>query len=192
MIHKGFDGLIIDVNGVGYRVEVPLSVLGRLPSADTEVSLFIHTYVREDAIRLFGFESPEELQLFERLISVGGVGPRTAIAALSQMSADVLSHAIIRCDVSTLKTISGVGKKTAERIILELAERLSKLEPTSVGGVVSPKNPRRRVIQDLEDALRYLGYRDKEIQRVVGELQIGDDEDGEVESLLRRALALIK
>jgi Holliday junction DNA helicase RuvA len=116
--------LIVDVHGVGYEVQVPLSTFYRLPDEGTEVTLHVHTHVREDALSLFGFGTPLEQQLFERLIAISGIGPRLALAVLSGIDPVELVRAVQGGDVGRLTQIPGIGKKTAERIGLELKDRL--------------------------------------------------------------------
>lgn len=127
LLEKHPNRLIVDVHGVGYDVFVPLSTFYRMPEAGGEVSLRVHTHVREDAIALFGFHSALELQIFERLIAISGIGPKVALAVLSGIDALELATAVQRGDVARLTAIPGVGKKTAERIGLELKDRLPLL-----------------------------------------------------------------
>jgi Holliday junction DNA helicase RuvA len=180
--------LILDVNGVGYHVEVPLSIRETLPEIDGEVSLFIHTHVREDEIRLFGFRNSDELSLFLRLLKVSGVGPKLALAALGQMTPGELQQAIVGGDVKTLTSISGIGKRTAERIVVDLASGLRDLQVdgdvllSSTAGQAGGKK------QGLHQALQYLGYREKEIIAVIRSLE-NEIRDGlSVEALLKNAL----
>ncbi|MGE5361428.1 MAG: Holliday junction branch migration protein RuvA [Bacteroidales bacterium] len=124
LIEKHPNRLVVDVHGVGYEVFVPLSTFYHLPETGLDVSLRIHTHVREDAILLFGFRTQLELQVFERLIAISGIGPKVAIAVLSGIDAQELAQAVQRGDVVRLTAIPGIGKKTAERIGLELKDRL--------------------------------------------------------------------
>lgn len=194
LAYKGFDVVVVDVGGVGYRVEVPLSTLGRLPGLGEVVTLHTHTYAREDALRLYGFDSTEALRLFERLIGVSGVGPRLALAALSHLSPEALQRAVIEGNVPRLTQVSGIGKKTAERIIIDLAEPLSKLDiATGAATPVRPASETRGALKRLEDGLRYLGYKNRDIQRVVREIDTGgSDRPADVETLIKRALKLLQ
>jgi Holliday junction DNA helicase RuvA len=147
--------LIVDVNGVGYDVFVPLSTYYGLGDAGSEVTLRIHTHVREDALLLYGFATRLEQDLFERLISVSGIGPKVALAVLSGIEPGELMRAIERSDLARLTAIPGVGKKTSERIVLELKDRLPKAQtsaPSALGGESS------LLRDDVLSALINLGY----------------------------------
>ncbi len=187
LVEKHPNRLVVDVHGVGYEVFVPLSTFYHLPDAGADVSLRIHTHVREDAISLFGFSTELELQVFERLIAVSGIGPKVAIAVLSGIDAHELAQAVQRGDVVRLTAIPGVGKKTAERIGLELKDRL----PLAVT-VDAERAEQAAAVDDLRadllSALLNLGYHrtlaekavDKAV-KVAGETTF--------EARLRRALA---
>ena len=148
--------ILVDVNGVGYDVAVPLSTFYGLGDAGAEIALRIHTHVREDALLLFGFATRLEQELFERLISVSGIGPKVALAVLSGIEPGDLIKAIQRGDLARLTAIPGVGKKTSERIVLELKDRLPRVEHTPVpeGGVPEPS----ALKDDVLSALMNLGY----------------------------------
>src|SRR5215472_14162632 len=118
--------VIVETNGVGYDVTISVPTFSELPTAGGEVALHIHTHVREDAIALYGFLRPAEKQLFERLISVSGIGPKLAITILSGMPADDIVNAIRGNDVAKLTRVPGIGKKTAERMVLELRDKLPR------------------------------------------------------------------
>src|SRR4051812_44867188 len=154
LISKKPNQAIVDVAGVGYDVAISVPTFSDLPGDGAEVSLHIHTHVREDAIALFGFMRGQEKQLFERLISVSGIGPKLAITILSGMAAEEMVRAIRSNDVARLTKIPGIGKKTAERMVLELRD---KLEPISAGDTphVSTVLP---VEEDVLSALVNLGY----------------------------------
>jgi Holliday junction DNA helicase RuvA len=148
--------IVVDVNGVGYDVAVPLSTFYGLGDAGAEIALRIHTHVREDALLLFGFATRLEQELFERLISVSGIGPKVALAVLSGIEPGDLISAIHRGDLVRLTAIPGVGKKTSERIVLELKDRLPRVEHTAApeGGRVEPS----ALKDDVMSALMNLGY----------------------------------
>jgi Holliday junction DNA helicase RuvA len=124
LLEKRPNQVIVDVNGVGYDVQIPVSTFSHLGDAGAEVKLFIHTHVREDTLALYGFLATKDKILFERLISVSGIGPRLAITLLSGMDTEELSTAIRRSEVQRLIRVPGVGRKTAERLILELRDKL--------------------------------------------------------------------
>jgi Holliday junction DNA helicase RuvA len=148
--------VVVDVNGVGYDVQVPLSTFYNLGEPGTEVALRVHTHVREDALQLFGFLTDLEKQLFERLIGVSGIGPKMGVALLSGMEARDLVACVQRGDVARLTGIPGIGKKTAERIVLEMKDRVAQLgvEPETA----SAASPGDRLRDDLLSALQNLGY----------------------------------
>src|SRR3954462_13749226 len=156
LVDKNPSRLILDAGGVGYDVQVPLSTFYVLGEPGTPVTLRIHTHVREDAIALFGFATPLELNLFERLIAISGIGPKLALAVLSGIEPADLVRAVRVQDVARLTAIPGVGKKTAERIGLELKDRLpSTLQATEHATAPPPEDQLRA---DLLSALLNLGY----------------------------------
>ncbi len=148
---------MLDVRDVGYRVFIPLSTYYDLPEIDASVSILIHTYVREDTFQLFGFLTVDERDLFDALLRVTKVGPKLALAMLSGMSAGDLQQAIIEGDVQRLSAVPGVGRKTAERIILELREKLAKGKP-ELGDGLRPRGHAQEVVADAVTALQNLGY----------------------------------
>lgn len=152
---KAPDRCVIDVGGVGYGILVSLTTFAALPETGQRASLVIHTHVREDQLLLYGFASPEERLLFQRLIGVSGVGPKTALAILSGLPAEHLVEAIGSEDRARLSTIPGVGKKTAERIIMELKDRIARDVPCASPG---PATSRGRMHEDAVSALVNLGY----------------------------------
>ena len=159
LIHeKHPNRLVVDVAGVGYDVSVPLSTFYGLGEPGTEIALRIHTHVREDALALYGFATILELELFERLIGVGGIGPKLALAVLSGIEPPELVRAIERGDVARLTAIPGVGKKTSERIVLELKDRLPRVHPAAPGGADAPAGGAPDVRDDVLSALMNLGY----------------------------------
>jgi Holliday junction DNA helicase RuvA len=166
LLEKSPNRLVVDVNGVGYEVFIPLSTFYRMPDTGGEATLRVHTHVREDTLSLFGFATALELQIFERLISISGIGPRLALAVLSGIDAQELALAVQRGDVARLTAIPGVGKKTAERIGLELKDRLPtavSVETCSAGA--SPDEAHLK--GDLLSALLNLGYHRTLAERAV-------------------------
>lgn len=149
--------LIVDVQGVGYLVHVPLSTFYEAGERGTEAALHIHTHVREDALQLYGFLSVLEQQLFERLINISGIGPKLAIAVLSGIEPHDLIAAVQRADLARLTGIPGVGRKTAERIVLELKDRLAHIA-VPPDGASAPESTGERLRDDLLSALQNLGY----------------------------------
>ena len=149
--------LIVDVQGVGYHVNVPLSTFYDAGDIGDEVSLRIYTHVREDALQLYGFLTTLEQQIFERLIAISGIGPKLAVAVLSGIESGELVAAIHRGDLARLTGIPGVGRKTAERMVLELKDRLAHLT-VAAGAAPMPESPGERLRADLLSALQNLGY----------------------------------
>jgi Holliday junction DNA helicase RuvA len=150
--------LIVDVQGVGYHVNVPLSTFYDVGEAGAEVSLRIYTHVREDALQLYGFLTTLEQQIFERLIAISGIGPKLAIAVLSGIEPGELIGAVHRGDLARLTAIPGVGRKTAERMVLELKDRLAQLAVPAGAVMPMPDSPGERLRTDLLSALQNLGY----------------------------------
>lgn len=158
--------VVVDVGGVGYDVAVPLSTFYQLGEEGGEVALRIHTHVREDQLALFGFLTASEQIVFERLLGVSGIGPKLALGVLSGIEPTDLVAALERGDVSRLTRIPGIGKKTAERMVLELRDRLLKELGPSTG--VSPSAGDQAQRDDLVSALVNLGYDRRAVDRVVG------------------------
>lgn len=186
VLEKQVNRVIVDVSGVGYDVAVPLSTFYNLGEPGTEVVLRIHTHVREDQLALFGFLTPLELALFERLIAISGIGPKLALAVLSGMEPRDLVSAIQRGDVARLTSIPGIGKKTAERISMELRDRLPKALEATVG--VAPAPSAGDVLRDdVASALVNLGYHRQAVDKVLDRLLERDDTP-DFERTLRSAL----
>jgi holliday junction DNA helicase RuvA len=165
--------IVVDVVGVGYQIFIPLNVFYRLPDIGAPVSLQIHTHVRDDALQLFGFQDLAEKQIFLLLISVSGIGPKLAVNILSGIPAEELARALRVGDQARLVAIPGVGRKLAERMIVELKDKLATL---SAAGVESPKPEiGSQVMQDAVSALVNLGYKRPEAEKTVREvLKSGD------------------
>ncbi|MEO5821206.1 MAG: Holliday junction branch migration protein RuvA [Vicinamibacteraceae bacterium] len=184
LLEKHPSRLIVDVNGVGYDVQVPVSTFYQAGEPGATVTLRIHTHVREDQIALFGFATPLEHDLFERLIGVNGIGPKLALSVLSGIESADFVRAVEQGDVTRLTRIPGVGRKTAERMTLELRDRLPKLDAATPAMVAAAEGPRG----DVVSALINLGYpaaaADKALDAVTGSAPA----DVTFEDLLRRAL----
>jgi Holliday junction DNA helicase RuvA len=184
---KQLQQLIVDVGGVGYDVIVPLSTMYALGDAGGRVDLRIYTHVREDALQLYGFATALEQALFERLISVGGIGPKVALAILSGIEPAELIRAIRSSDVARLTRIPGVGRKTAERVVLELKDRL----PEAAGAAPAPSADEADSARaDLLSALANLGYQRGSVEKTVDKVLHAAD-DRSFESLLRATLKLL-
>jgi holliday junction DNA helicase RuvA len=175
--------LLLDVQGVGYEVHVPLSTWYEIEKRrDETIRLFIHTHLREDGIALFGFWTEREKLLFERLIAVSGIGPRLARVILSGMAPDDLLGAIAGGDIGRLSTIPGVGKKTAERMVLELKDKMRELAAELPETAAAPPAD-----QDVVSALVNLGYKSSLAERAVGEVR-RERPDAAFHELLRASL----
>jgi Holliday junction DNA helicase RuvA len=184
ILEKQPNRIVVDVAGVGYDVSVPLSTFYGLGEAGGEITLRIHTHVREDALALYGFATKLELDLFERLIAISGIGPKLALAVLSGIEPPELIRAIERGDLARLTAIPGVGKKTSERIVLELKDRLPKVvAPTAVD---EPASASSRLRDDVLSALMNLGYHRPLAEKAVDSaVKIAG---GDFERTLRQAL----
>ena len=186
ILDKHPNRLIVDVQGVGYDVHVPLSTYYDVGDPGGEVALRVHTHVREDALQLYGFLTVFEQQVFERLIGISGIGPRLAIAVLSGIDPRELAGAVQRADVARLTAIPGVGRKTAERIVLELKDRLAQLAGAAPGAP-GPASAADRLRDDLVSALVNLGYHRPQAEKTVESTLTSGGELG-FEQALRRVL----
>jgi Holliday junction DNA helicase RuvA len=185
-------GLILEVSGVGYELTIPVGVVGRAPSHPSgEIELWVHTHVREDALELFGFASELERRVFRLLVSVPNVGPKMAIGVLGALPIAELSHAISSRDLGRLSKVPGIGKKTAERLVVELVDKLPALvPPEGQGKSGGGKATTAGTTQLLMKALVNMGYRPAEAERAVD--QLGKRVDAEpLSDLLRSALAFL-
>lgn len=183
LLSKHPNQAIIEAGGVGYEANISIPTFSALPALGTEVALFIHTHVREDALSLFGFLRIEEKQLFERLISVSGIGPRLAITILSGMAADAMVAAIKGNNVALLTRIPGIGKKTAERMVLELRDKLEAFSVPAMAAAASP------VEEDVLSALNNLGYPRPLAEKALASLGRADKDN--FDAMFRKALAAL-
>ena len=176
-------------NGLAYDIQVPLSTFAQLPREHTEIILHTHLSVREDAMTLYGFLTLRERSLFRHLLKVNGVGPKLALAILSSMDVDAFIHCINEHDPVALTRLPGVGKKTAERLMIEMRDRLSDWQPSShaTSSAQSPAQQRRMVSKEAINALLALGYKLPEATRLIG--AVDDEATDSVETLIRLALA---
>jgi Holliday junction DNA helicase RuvA len=178
--------VVLDVAGVGYDLRIPLSTYYRMAARPDPAVLFVHTHVREDALALFGFATREERTAFERLISISGVGPRIALAVLSGIGVDDLARAVLEADRGRLERIPGIGRKTAERILLELRDK--KVSPPERDAGPQDLAPERGLLHDAVSALTNLGYGTDAAERAVREAATEVGDTGDLGSLLRQAL----
>jgi Holliday junction DNA helicase RuvA len=189
LIEKRGDAAVIDVSGVGYLVHVSLQSMGRLPAEGGRAELRCYTHVREDALQLFGFSTPEEEQLFHLLISVSGVGPKLGINILSGMPAAELATAILHNELGRLTKIPGVGKKTAERLVVELRDKVKTSGLASARSSQPP--PAAPSDQALLSALVNLGYRPAAAERTAEAVRRSLGPSAPLEAQLREALRVI-
>lgn len=181
------NNVVIDVSGVGYKVHMPASEITGLGKIGDKTGLHIHTHVREDALILFGFVEEQSISMFELLISVSGIGPKLALTMLSSMSAQILQVILSDGDHVSLTRIPGIGKKTSQRIILELKDKSKKLPMASA---VSKNNA--SLLGDLSSAISNLGYRPKEIQKALKAIEPSIKADKSLTDLLTEALQHIQ
>jgi len=191
VVHEEPDTIVLDVNGVGYEITVPIGTVGRAPRTDSGlVTLFVHTHVREDALALFGFASETDRITFRTLIGISNVGPKTAITVLSVLPSDELARAVTQGDLGKLTSIPGVGKKTAERLVLELKDKLKAKPIASAPNAPPAAHQPSGQSEVLYDALVRMGYRPNEAERAVA--AVGDRVEAQpIGQSLREALALL-
>lgn len=184
LISKHPNQAIVEAAGVGYDVTISVPTFSELPALNAEVSFFIHTHVREDALALFGFLRAQEKQLFEKLLSVSGIGPKLAITILSGMQADAMVAAIKSNNVAALTRIPGIGKKTAERMVLELRDKLEAFGVSAVA--VAAASP---VEEDVLSALVNLGYQRPLAEKALAKL--GNVSNDSFDVLFRKTMAAL-
>lgn len=186
MRDKKPEHVIIETHGVGYSVEIPLSSYYSLPESG-EATLYIYTHVREDTLKLYGFLTTAEKETFILLLGISGIGPKAALNILSHMSCSDLHQALLNEDTALLTTLPGIGKKTAERLVLELREKVNKLE----NHVASPTSPRPKSMEehsgdDVLSALVSLGYKEKQARNVLSKMDI--EPGATTQEVLKQAL----
>ena len=191
LIELGFSHIVVDVGGVGYRIFIPMSTYDRLPDAGKEVSLKTYTQVREDAFHLYGFATDEEKKLFEILISVSGIGAKLALNILSTMPVATFCSAVSNSELAIIKQISGIGKRTAERIVVELRDKVEKLAPGIKYNQTDKDLPddKRIAAEEALLALEQLGFKrdkiSKTLRLLVDKLP---NEECSAENLIRQSL----
>ncbi len=183
---KSPEFIILDVNGVGYRVQIPFSTYYELPEEGDTVSLNIYTHVKEDAISLYGFRTVAEKNFFQLLISVSGIGPKVGKDILSNCQVADLSSAIQRGDISRLCAIPGVGKKMSERLVLELREKVQKLDAVASHHEGGRPVPASGIRDDVASALVNLGYKEALVNKTLADMEI--PADASMETVLKQAL----
>ena len=191
LVHKQPPDILVEVGGVGYELQVPMTTLFQLPEVGTEVALVTHFVVREDAQLLYGFIDEADRTLFRQLIKVSGVGPKLALTILSGMDATSFVRCVQRDDISSLVALPGVGKKTAERLLVEMRDKLkdwlAQGEAVELPGALDTVGgPVTDIVADAEGALIALGYKPAEASRMV--TAVNEDSVSNSEELIRRAL----
>ena len=191
LIDASFTEAVIDVNGVGYQVLIPMSTFDKLPRVDEKKSVTLLTWlqVREDALTLFGFATRQERDVFLLLITVNGIGAKTALNILSCMNVTSFCQAVASGDLKSLKKISGVGPKSAERILVELRDKIQKIAPeTSFGGGAAPSKV-DKAVEDAILALGQLGFQGPKFQKLVADVALEIPENQRsTENIIRKAL----
>lgn len=185
LVHKSAAGIVLDVAGVGYELTVPLSTYEKLPKEGSSVRLLTHFHVRDDGMRLFGFVTSEERELFRMLIAVSGIGPMLALAVLSGTSVEMVRQAVLAGDATLLKRVRGVGGKTAERMVLELRGPIARLGVEAGGAAVPPGD---NTALDAAAALVSLGYSRTRAEDAVALVRKRRGAEATVEELVREAL----
>ena len=188
--YKAPDTVIIDVGGVGYSVMIPLSTYYRLPEPGEQTSLQIHTCIKDDAIVLNGFITVEEKQIFLHMISVTGIGPKLARNILSGISVDDFIASLVARDIAPLVKVPGLGKKTAERLILELSDKLAKLSVDTSSSSVASRAP-SPLDEDIVSALINLGYKEAQTREALNRAKAELTEVGSFEELFKKTLKLL-
>lgn len=187
LIQKSPISLVVDVQGVGYEVFIPLTAYYELPECGTAVSLYIHTRIREDSLKLFGFVKETDKQMFELLTRISKVGPKIALAFLSGMTAQELTQAVFNDDIATLSAIPGVGRKTAERLALELKDKLSELNLQPATATATADTPGGGIKDDAVSALVNLGYKKAQAEQALKKIW-RDEAKPSLEELIRDSL----
>ena len=188
---KHVEYVVIDVHGVGYQAFIPLSTYYMLPDVGERVTLVTTTYVREDALRLYGFVTPAEQTLFELLMSVSSIGPRLALNMLSSLAPSDLQYAIAGSDILKLQKIPGIGRKTAERVVLELKDKVALLDIRGAGQPAMAATDDEQLVEDVVSALLNLGYKRVEAEKAIRAVQATQDGVPKLEVLLKDALRML-
>jgi len=185
---------VVDVGGIGYNIKISMGTMGNLPPLHHEVKFYTYTYVREDTFSLYGFLEKEDLRLFQLLITVNGVGPKGALGILSVMSGRDLRFAIVAADSKMISKAPGIGKKTAERVILDLRDKVS-IEDDTIGmtdsgvGAGAVPDTNKQAAKEAVEALVALGYGSTDAVRAVN--QVANAENSDVEAIIKAALKVL-
>lgn len=194
LVDKKSDAAVLDINGIGYFLDIPISTFSRLPAIGSEARFFVHHYIREDSQRLFGFYSEAEREIFRLLISINKIGPKIAIGILSNVPVKELIYAVNTQNASRLKGIPGIGLKTAERLVMELKGKINisnDIPGTSPISDGSAEHTPISVHNDVTAALVSLGYSDSQVQRAFTRVEQTVDKDIPIEEWIKRALQVM-
>lgn len=192
LIEKTPTSIVLDVNGVGYSIQIPVSTFASLPTLGEEAKLLTHFVVREDVQALYGFASTDERQLFRQLISISGIGPRMGLTVLSGKTVSELKQAIASGSLAFLTSISGIGKKIAERIIVELREKIVVEDRISQSDLTSAPSKNSALMEDSLNALIELGYRKNNAQKAIEKaMDAAGDKTPTVSDLIRASLKYV-
>ena len=185
------DNLVLECNNIGYNIRIPLSVAQRLPGIGASVKIYTYTSVREDAFQLFGFLSKDDLEIYRKLIAVNGIGPQGALSILSAMSADDLRFAILSGDAKAISKSPGIGNKSAERIILELKDKVHLMREDVLDSPVSAADVQSgsEALNEALEAMTALGYSPSEALKALRQITVTDDMDSG--AVLKQALKII-
>ena len=190
LIHKSPEYSIIDVSGVGYQVYTPFSTFYELPDIENQVTLHTYTNVREDALQLFGFLTTDEKEIFQLLIGVSGIGPKLAVNILSGITPEELKGSLLNGNLVRLTATPGIGKKTAERMVLELRDKVLKLHKEKPGVQAKPVLTSDEVLEDAISALVNLGYKRPQAEGALEKVK-KDNPDSDIEEMIRGALKIL-
>lgn len=191
LVQKAVTHCVVDVHGTGYNLIVPLSTFYELPEENQPVVLHVHTHVRDDAINLYGFRTCEEREIFKMMISVSGIGPKLAVNILSGIAAGELIRAVAEENLKRLTGIPGVGRKTAERMILELKDKAARFDGYEVAGGKLAAKPDEQVKEDALSALVNLGYKGSAVKDAVDRVMREMTEPLSLDRLLKQALRIL-
>jgi Holliday junction DNA helicase RuvA len=192
IVYKGISHVVIDAHGVGYRIFIPLTTFYELPDAGQIITLHVHTHVKQDAINLFGFYTVQERDLFQLMLTVSGIGPKMSLNILSGISVQEMLRAISSGDVKKMISIPGLGKKLAERLILELKEKvLKKMMPEGAPAIDNQQKINEIIREDVLSALTNLGYKSNVAQDALNKVLYTSAEELAMDKLLKKTLKIL-
>jgi holliday junction DNA helicase RuvA len=188
ILEKHPDHVVVKTGGLGYLIEIPLTTFLALPSVGEAVQLHLFTLVREDAIRLFGFKNQSEKQIFQMFLGISRIGPKLALNILSGIEMDALKRAIVQQDVKTLSGIPGIGKKSAERILFEIKEKVDQLEDSIPSTALAGARERKSLADEVISVLLNLGYKKTDADSIVQKVIAEEPTEATLQSIIRKSL----